>query len=275
MKRIIKFTAAALIIFIIPICILAVIGSGTADGIEDNESALTSCEPEGQDATVGGDTSAGDTVYKTYIVSKTDGLNVRAGSSVASRSLGTLDAGDMVVLVEKEDNWYKTLYRGGTAYVTANAAYTELYKTEISDETVEAVISVGEKYLGTPYVYGAVRLHDGYGNLLSGFTDTAFDCSSLMQFMFYYGADINLQVNTRTQVAQGVKVERGDLKRGDLIFFTNSSRYYNTGLERIGHVAIYLGDNYILQTASDHAVIEEISATRWSYYIEARRMING
>ena len=44
------------------------------------------------------------------------------------------------------------------------------------------------------------------------------------------------------------------------------------GVERIGHVALYLGDNYILHTASDYAVIEQISSTRWGYYIEARRV---
>ena len=80
-----------------------------------------------------------------------------------------------------------------------------------------------------------------------------------------------LDVNTRTQVKQGVKVS--EIKRGDLMFFTNASRYYNTGLERIGHVALYLGGNYILHTASDYAKIEQISSTRWGYYICARRMV--
>ena len=80
-----------------------------------------------------------------------------------------------------------------------------------------------------------------------------------------------LDVNTRTQVKQGTKVKSGDLQRGDLMFFTNASRYYKTGIERVGHVALYLGDNYILHTASDYAKIEQISSTRWSYFLEARR----
>ena len=54
------------------------------------------------------------------------------------------------------------------------------------------------------------------------------------------------------------------------MFFTAVSRYNKTGVERIGHVALYLGENYILHTASDHAVIEQISDTRWGYYIVAR-----
>ena len=94
-----------------------------------------------------------------------------------------------------------------------------------------------------------------------------------MQYMFYKGANKLLQVNTRTQVSQGKKVSKSDLKRGDLMFFTNESRKNNTGIERVGHVALYLGDNYILHTASDYAKIEQISQTRWSYYLSARRMV--
>ena len=141
------------------------------------------------------------------------------------------------------------------------------------DDMVEADIAEGTKFMGVPYVYGAVRLHDGKGNLLKGFSLDAFDCSSLMQYMFYKGADKLLQVTTRTLVKQGTTVSKSKLKRGDLMFFTNASRKNNTGIERIGHVAMYLGDNYILHTASDYAKIEQISSTRWSYYIQSQRMI--
>ena len=145
--------------------------------------------------------------------------------------------------------------------------------TASDNEDIERVIAEGAKLLGTPYVYGAVRLHDGKGKMLSGFSVNAFDCSSLMQYIFYKGADKLLQVNTRTQIYQGTTVSKSKLKRGDLIFFTNASRKNNSGIERVGHVAMYLGDNYILHTASDYAKIEQISTTRWSYYIQAQRMI--
>ena len=94
-----------------------------------------------------------------------------------------------------------------------------------------------------------------------------------MQYMFYKGADELLQVNTRTQVYQGTTVAKSELRRGDLMFFTNATRKNYTGVERIGHVAMYLGNNYILHTASDYAKIEQISPTRWSYYIQTQRII--
>lgn len=211
---------------------------------------------------------------ETYIRAKIGSINVRSGKGSNYYSLGTLDKGDMLEYVAESDGWYTTYFRNRIAYVSCNSLYTELFDMETSEiDVIEQVIEVGTRVLGTPYVYGATRLHNGNGVLLSGFSVNAFDCSSLMQYMFYYGASINLQVNTRTQIYQGSYVSKADLKRGDLMFFTNSSRYYNTGIERVGHVAIYLGGNYILQTASDHAVIEQISSLRWSYFIEGRRMI--
>ena len=83
-----------------------------------------------------------------------------------------------------------------------------------------------------------------------------------------------LDVTTRTQYVQGDEVDVDSMKRGDLMYFTNETRYNNKGIERVGHVALYLGDNYILHTASDYAVIEPISKTRWSYLLSVRRHID-
>lgn len=208
----------------------------------------------------------------SYISVKADGVNLRAGAGTGFKALGTAEKSTLYALLGEENGWYKTYYKNRTVYLSKK--YCVLLDMEKSgDDMVEAVIAEGTKFMGVPYVYGAVRVHDGYGNLLKGFSLNAFDCSSLMQYMFYKGADRLLQVTTRTQVKQGTTVSKSKLKRGDLMFFTNSSRKNNTGIERIGHVAMYLGDNYILHTASDYAKIEQISSTRWSYYIQSQRMI--
>lgn len=209
-----------------------------------------------------------------YAKAKVNGLNLRSGPGSGYASLGYINAGDMVVLLSQEGDWYKTQYKNKTAYISANQSYTEAFEIELSDnDAIEKVIQEGLQLLGFPYVYGAIRYHDGSGKKLSNFDPTKYDCSSLMQYIFYHGAGVNLNMTTRTQVKQGAYVPKSDIKRGDLIFFTNSSRYNNTGVERIGHVALYLGENYILHTASDYAVIEEISTQRWKYYIETRRLV--
>ncbi len=209
---------------------------------------------------------------KRYIKCLIPSLTVRLGAGTDYSKLGTLDKGDMVVYVAREGGWYKTRYRNRVGYVSAKEGYTSIVSVEYEDERIESVISVGESLLGTPYVYGATRLLYG-GNVQKSFDIGEFDCSSLMQYIFYYGADVVLRETTRTQVGQGTEVSKEELRRGDLIFMTNASRKNLTGVERIGHVALYLGDNYILHTASDHAVIEQMSATRWNNYVTARRVL--
>ena len=207
-----------------------------------------------------------------YILVTSSGVNIRTGAGTGYSAMGTAEAGTLYALYGKSGEWYKTYYKNKTVYISAN--YCKLVQMDKStDARIEQVIEEGYKCLGVKYVYGAVRYHDGNGNRLSGFTTSAFDCSSLMQYMFKLGAGVNLQVNTRTQIYQGTTVKKSALKRGDLMFFTNASRKNNTGVERIGHVAMYLGGNYILHTASDYAKIEQISDTRWGYYIQSQRMI--
>lgn len=206
-----------------------------------------------------------------YIRVTADGVNIRSGAGTNYASLGTAEMNTLYEYLGKSGSWYKTVYRLKTVYISEK--YCVLYEADAVEDRVENVISEGCKLLGTPYVYGAVRYHNGKGALLSGFTVNAFDCSSLMQYIFYKGADALIDVNTRTQIYQGVTVKKSGLKRGDLMFFTNDSRKNKTGIERVGHVALYLGDNLILHTASDYAKIEEISAKRWSYFIQGQRII--
>ena len=207
-----------------------------------------------------------------YIRCTADNVNIRSGAGTDFTILGQAEEGTMYAITGKIGNWYKTYYRGKTAYVYAE--YATVFTLPLSENTkAEKVIEEGYKHIGVPYVYGAVRLHDGNGNFLKGFTAQKFDCSSLVQYVYYQAAGKLLNVTTRTQVTQGKYVAKKDLQRGDCIYFTNESRKHLTGVERVGHVAIYLGNDYILHTASDYARIEKMSSTRWSHYIEARRFV--
>lgn len=208
----------------------------------------------------------------SYLKVAGSGVNIRKGAGSGYASLGVAERDTLFADLGRYGNWYKTTFKGKEAYIYADYCSSVTFEKS-ANAAVERVIAEGCKYMGVEYVYGATRYMDGNGNRLSGFTATAFDCSSLMQYIFKMGAGINLQVNTRTQIYQGTTVKSGELRRGDLMFFTNASRRYNTGIERVGHVALYLGDDYILHTASDYAKIEKISSTRWSYFIQAQRML--
>lgn len=207
---------------------------------------------------------------KTYIVSKVNGLRVRSAADTKSTVLGNLDENDALIYVDKVGSFYKTTFKEKDAYVYAD--YCTTLEVEMASEQVERAIDVGSTLMGYPYVWGSQRYHWGNGILNKNFVKGEFDCSALVQYAYYKADKILLDVTSRKQSYNGVAVKRSDLKRGDLMFFTNASRKDKVGEERIGHVGIYFGENYILHTASDHAVIEPISALRWSYYITARRV---
>ncbi|MGN1372846.1 MAG: C40 family peptidase [Candidatus Coproplasma sp.] len=211
-------------------------------------------------------------VMAEYIKVTGDSVNIRSGAGTSYSVLGVAEKNNVYIYAGRTGNWIKTTYKNRTAYISAG--YCSLFYMEASDNAlVEAVIAEGAKCLGVPYVYGATRYLDEKGNRISSFSPNQFDCSSLMQYIFKLGANVNLQVNTRTQIYQGTTVTKSNIKRGDLLFFTNDARKNNTGIERVGHVALYLGDNYILHTSSDYARIEQISSKRWGYYIQAQRIL--
>ncbi len=250
--------------------------SSSAPDTSVDSSAQSKPTPPKEDSSSSSSSAPAPTPPKTdnaeYIRLTGNNVNIRKGAGTSSTALGSAEKGTVYALIGKTGNWYKTYYKNQTAYIYAE--YASVFTLEKNDEAdVESVIEEGYKLLGVPYVYGAVRFHDGTGKLLGGFSAQKFDCSSLVQYVFYKGAGVKLGTHTRAQVKQGKFVKRADIQRGDCIYFTNEERQYNTGIERVGHVAIYLGDDYILHTSSDFARIEKLTAKRWGYYIETRRFI--
>ncbi|ERI07359.1 C40 family peptidase [Aneurinibacillus aneurinilyticus] len=100
----------------------------------------------------------------------------------------------------------------------------------------DAIIALGKNYIGTPYVLGAKR-----------FQDKTFDCSSFVQYL-YAKQGISLGWNSREQAKQGVDVSFKDMKKGDLMFFADEDYPNETGLNKVRHVGIYMGDGKILHT---------------------------
>ncbi|PWK12751.1 NlpC/P60 family protein [Tumebacillus permanentifrigoris] len=98
----------------------------------------------------------------------------------------------------------------------------------------QAIITLGKKYMGVPYKFGAKT------------TDAPrlMDCSSFMQYIFK-SQGIALPRDSRQQGAIGTKVLKSQLQPGDLIFFKYPERYSDG---RIGHVGVYIGNGQMLHT---------------------------
>lgn len=160
---------------------------------------------------------------------------------------------DAVVHTGDKDLWQSIL--ANFSIQTANAATSQTQNIQtIGDQ----IIQTGQKYLGTPYKYGAKSGDTRY-----------FDCSSFVQYVFKQHG-INLPRTSRQQATVGQTVSKSQLKKGDLLFF----KLRSSG-GKIGHVAIYAGDNKVLHTYGKGGVrFDSLSAAwlEWGY-VTAKRVV--
>ncbi|QRG69144.1 C40 family peptidase [Brevibacillus choshinensis] len=138
-------------------------------------------------------------------------------------------------------------------------------------KTADAIVDEGMQYLGTPYVYGAER-----------FNDKTFDCSSYVQFL-YAKHGINLGYNAREQAVEGKEIPFMNLRKGDIMFFSDEDFPNEVGLSKVRHVGIYMGDGKILHTYEPGIGVvisnihkDEKEGEYWyQHYLFARRVIPG
>jgi cell wall-associated NlpC family hydrolase len=103
---------------------------------------------------------------------------------------------------------------------------------------------------------------------------TTFDCSSFTKFIFG-SIGIALPRDSREQSKEDTLVAL-DQRKGDLLFFTTPQHKDKTGLDHIGHVALYLGDNKVLHTYRVGISVTDTSLdANWTKRIvEAKRIVN-
>jgi cell wall-associated NlpC family hydrolase len=156
-----------------------------------------------------------------------------------AKVLRNMQKGAIVHITEETNkDWLKAVADDGQIGYIAKASTDYILKVDRPawEKKVDAVIEEGLKYLGTPYQFGA-----------STKQTATFDCSSFMKFIFGRN-DVSLPRDSRQQSQVGESVAVDQMRKGDMIFFTTAARKNKTGVDHIGHVAIYLGENKVLQT---------------------------
>jgi peptidoglycan DL-endopeptidase LytE len=120
------------------------------------------------------------------------------------------------------------------------------------------LVQAGFQFLGVRYRLGSISEQSG------------FDCSGLVKSIFSK-FNIELPRTSREQYQQGEKVDRNNLQKGDLVFFSS-------GGKNPTHVGIYVGDNKFLHAArkAKQVIVSDLSKIWYSMrYIGARRVIWG
>jgi len=120
---------------------------------------------------------------------------------------------------------------------------------------VKKVLDLAYEQQGKPYKWGATG-------------PDSFDCSGFTTYVYKNAADVSLPRVSRDQAQAGTKVERNNLKEGDLVFFGSGGS--------ITHVGMYVGDQKFIHSPQTGDVVKITRMDTGSYsnrFITARRII--
>jgi hypothetical protein len=150
-----------------------------------------------------------------------------------------LVAGNILKLEAETSRYYKISYPDGrAAYINKQQAQKLVEWKNSIKLTGENIVACGKRFTGVPYLWG-------------GTSAKAMDCSGFAKTV-YFMHGIILQRDASQQCHTGEPVDIGDdyknLKAGDLMFFGTKAE--NGKKERIGHVAIYIGDKQFIHEAT-------------------------
>ncbi|WP_248926533.1 NlpC/P60 family protein [Paenibacillus hamazuiensis] len=187
-------------------------------------------------------------------------------TSPADSQGGTsIPAGTKLKVLGEDGKLIKVQNNGAEGYVDMAATdYVAEADRPSWEQKADAIIRLGGTFLGTPYQFGAA----------AGQTNT-FDCSSFVGYIFGKQG-IKLPRDSRQQSQKGTPVDLAELRKGDLIFFTTPQRKNKTGIDHIGHVAVYAGNNKLLHTfrVGIGVTVTELDKNWKSRIVSAKRVIN-
>lgn len=170
----------------------------------------------------------------------TDGLNVREEPRTDAPIVTQVGTGEVLEYIETDGDWIAVLLDDEKVYVSAeyvevteelNVALTMTevrYGEGVSDVRAD-LCNYALEFVGNPYVWGGTSLTRGA------------DCSGFVLSVFKkFG--VSLPHSSGAQSNKGTKINLGEAKAGDLVFYGNG--------KRINHVAIYLGNGQIVHASN-------------------------
>ncbi|MEE9912414.1 MAG: C40 family peptidase [Deltaproteobacteria bacterium] len=91
----------------------------------------------------------------------------------------------------------------------------------------QSLVDTARDFIGVPYLWGGVS------------AATGFDCSGLTMTVYQLNG-LDMPRHSATQYDAGDTIDRGDLQKGDLVFFATRGR------GKVSHVGIYIGDGQFI-----------------------------
>ena len=134
--------------------------------------------------------------------------------------------------------------------------YSLLLDTEVETVSNLELFKLIDDWFGTRYRMG-------------GTTKSGIDCSALMQVLFTSVYSLSLPRTAREQYGQCTKIDKSELKEGDLVFFNTTGG--------VSHVGMYLSNNKFVHAGSSTGVtIADLNEEYWSKrFISAGRITDS
>ena len=206
-----------------------------------------------------------DSASLTAIVT-TDKLNVRSEPNTDSKIWTQISKEERYTVVSQLDGWVEIELDAGDsgegesadkAYISTRDnnvdvryALTEAIKFSPLEEKANKqaalrskVVNYALQFVGGRYVWGGTN------------PNTGADCSGFVQYVLRNVAGVGLPRTSREQAKTGKAIKSGEMRPGDLIFYTNSGGTVN-------HVAMYIGNGQIVHAASKKSGIR---ISTWNY----------
>lgn len=111
-------------------------------------------------------------------------------------------------------------------------------------------------FLGVPYKRGGTS------------AETGFDCSGFVRTMYEQTAGLLLPRKAEQQAAATQKIDKNDLRPGDLVFFNTMRRAFS-------HVGIYVGNGKFIHSPKPGAEVrvEDMGISYWARRFDGARRV--
>ncbi|SHE66969.1 C40 family peptidase [Chryseobacterium takakiae] len=137
---------------------------------------------------------------------------------------------------------------------------SEIAKAIMHNKTIDNILTEAQTYLGTPYRYG-------------GMTRNGIDCSAFVLSVFGAAAGLSLPRVAASQSQEGERVEKENLQKGDLIFFSHGRRISHVGI--VESVSEDGEVKFIHAATSKGVMVSSLNDSYWGpKYRFGKRIIN-
>lgn len=221
---------------------------------------------------------------------------VRSQPAIGAKKIGSLGNGDQVYVAAIAKGWCKVKLSSGESGWMASELLAPGKKITVAKKTYPAksikigAVKSGGRYRqvltvngtrrsnprpeaqldSSAYEDGVIKTAYAYHGTRYRFGGTSrggFDCSGFTRYV-YQKHGVRLPHNSRAQACIGRKVSRGELRKGDLVFF-------HTTRPGISHVGIYAGNGKFIHASSSGRGVRVDSLESGYYnkrFVGARRV---